>query len=92
MRIGLSAHPVPDLKKISDYIENDRSLQVANRLRRLICGRVQSWTMAPNRGRLGGVPGTREVATDPLPCGIVYKVFPDRLPILNIVDGAQRWP
>lgn len=92
MRVEWSAHSVSDLKQISEYIETDRSLEVANRVSRAIYDSVQGLTSMPNRGRSGRVAGTRELAVDRLPYVIVYRVLSDRVQVLNIVHGAQRWP
>jgi|HubBroStandDraft_6_1064221.scaffolds.fasta_scaffold1096132_2 toxin ParE1/3/4 len=92
MRVEWSGHAVSDLKQISEYIEADRSLEVANRVSRSIYDAIQSLKEMPNRGRSGRVPGTRELSLHPLPYVIVYRVGPERVLILSIVHGAQRWP
>jgi addiction module RelE/StbE family toxin len=92
MRVEWSGHAVSDLKQISEYIEADRSLEVANRISRSVYDAVQSLKEMPNRGRSGRVTGTRELSLHPLPYVIVYRVQPERVLILSIVHGAQRWP
>lgn len=92
MRIEWSAHAVADLKTISEYIEQDRNLSTANRITRTIYDAAQSLLVMPNRGRLGRVEGTRELLVSPLPYIVIYKVLPERVLVLNIVHGAQRWP
>ena len=46
----------------------------------------------PQRGRRGRIESTRELVLSSLPYYVVYRVFDERLLILNIVHGAQRWP
>jgi len=46
----------------------------------------------PYRGRPGRIDDTRELVVRTLPYIVVYQVFDERLLILNIVHGAQRWP
>lgn len=92
MRVEWSGHAVSDLKQTSEHIEADRSLEVANRRSRSIYDTVQSLKDMPNRGRSGRVPGTRELSLHPLPYLIVYRVEAERLLVLSIVHGAQRWP
>jgi plasmid stabilization system protein ParE len=92
MRIEWSGHAVSDLKQFSEYIEADRSLEVANRISRSIYDAIQSLKEMPNRGRSGRVSGTRELSLHPLPYVVVDRVQPERVLILSIVHGAQRWP
>jgi toxin ParE1/3/4 len=92
MRIDWSAHALSDLKRISEYLEAHRSLEVANRISRAIYEAVQGLVSMPHLGRSGRVVGTRELSVAPLPHLIVYRVLPGRLLILNILHGAQRWP
>lgn len=76
----------------SEYVERDRNLSTANRVTRNICDAVQGLVTMPNRGRPGRVEGTRELVIVPLPYIVVYQVFPERVLVLNVVHGAQRWP
>jgi len=46
----------------------------------------------PRRGRQGRLENTRELVVPSLPYLVVYQVLSERLLILNIVHGAQRWP
>jgi toxin ParE1/3/4 len=92
MRIDWSPHAVLDLKSISEYIEHDRSLETANQVTRAIYDAIQSLRPMPHRGRLGRIESTRELVLSSLPYIVVYRVFDERLLILNIVHGAQRWP
>ena len=92
MRLEWSPHAVADLKSISEYIEQDRSLETANRIVRAIYDSIQSLRTTPHRGRHGRIESTREMVVSSLPYIVVYQVFDERLLILNIVHGAQRWP
>ena len=92
MRVEWSTHAVADLKVISEYIESDRSLQTANRVVRRIYDAIQELSLMPNRGRTGRIAGTRELPISRLPYIVIYRVLPERVLVLNIVHGAQRWP
>ncbi len=92
MRLEWSPHAVADLKTISEYIEQDRSLQTANRITRAIYGAIQSLRTTPHRGRHGRIERTREMVVSSLPYIVIYRVFDEHVLILNIVHGAQRWP
>ena len=92
MRIEWSPDAVSDLKSISEYVEQDRSLETANKFARLIYDSIQSLGTMPHRGRKGRVESTRELVVSSLPYIVVFRVSTERLLILNIVHGAQRWP
>lgn len=92
MRVDWSPHAVSDLKSISEYIERDRSVETANRIARIIYGAIQSLRRTPQLGGLGLVEGTRELVVGGLPYIVVYRVSAERVLVLNIVHGAQRWP
>src|SRR5712692_2639795 len=51
MRIQCSPHSASDLKSISEYIEQDRSSETANRVARAIYNATQSLGMMPLRHR-----------------------------------------
>ena len=92
MRIDWSERAVADRRRISEYIEQDRSLETANRVSRVIYDAVQSLRIMPYRGRTGSVDDTRELVVRALPYIVVYQIFEERLLILNIVHGAQSRP
>ncbi len=46
----------------------------------------------PYRGRYGRLDNTRELVIPRLPYVVIYRIPGDRIVILNIVHGAQRWP
>jgi toxin ParE1/3/4 len=92
MRVEWSTRAVSDLKAISEYIEHDRNLEVANRITRAIYDSVQSLRTMPHRGREGRVKDTRELLVPRLPYIVVYRPLDERILILDIVHGAQKWP
>lgn len=92
MRLEWSSAAVADLQAIADWIEQDRGPDTANRITLHIYEAVQSLRTMPYRGRYGRVENTRELVLPSLPYLVVYQVFEERLVILNVLQGAQRWP
>jgi toxin ParE1/3/4 len=92
MRIDWSAHALADLKAISEFIEDDRSVEVANRVIRRIYDAIQTLRSMPFRGRVGRVEGTRELVVPGLPYVIVYEQGGEIVLVLNVVHGAQKQP
>ncbi|WP_396248285.1 type II toxin-antitoxin system RelE/ParE family toxin [Granulicella mallensis] len=46
----------------------------------------------PNVGKIGELPGTRELLFHPWPHIAVYKVTSDAVRIIRIRHASQRWP
>jgi toxin ParE1/3/4 len=46
----------------------------------------------PHSGRPGRIAGTRELVVPGTPYIIPYEVRNDRVEILSVVHGKQRWP
>lgn len=92
MRVQWSAPSLSDLQGISTYIEAATNLQTANRITREIYKSAQSLKTLPNRGRTGRLAGTRELLVRRLPYIVVYQLLQDRIAIVRILHGAQRWP
>jgi len=92
MRVHWSEPSLFDLQSISTYIEAANGLHTANRITRVIYDSAQSLKTMPNRGRSGRLAGTRELLVPRLPYIIVYQVSQDRVSIVRILHGAQRWP
>ena len=46
----------------------------------------------PGIGRLGRIPGTREIAIDRTPYIAIYRIRSATVEILRLLHGAQRFP
>lgn len=46
----------------------------------------------PQMGRVGLIPGTRELVVTRTPFILAYRVMGDRLEILGVIHSARRWP
>ncbi len=92
MRIEWSSPATADLKNIAEWIEQDRGVDTANRITRVIHEAVQSLRTMPYRGRYGRLENTRELVVPRLPYVVIYQISEERLVILNVLHAAQRWP
>jgi toxin ParE1/3/4 len=92
MQVEWSDHAFSDLKIISEFIEQDRDIRTANRVSRTILDAIQTLPAMPYRGRYGRVADTRELVIPGLPYVMIYRLTDERILVLNIVHGAQRWP
>jgi plasmid stabilization system protein ParE len=75
-RIRWTLSALDDLKSISTYIEEQRSLAAANRVCRIIYEAIQSLRQFPHSGKPGLEEGSRELVVSALPSYIVaYRVL-----------------
>ncbi len=53
---------------------------------------VEHLAELPNLGRPGRVSGTRELVVPGTPYVIPYRLRSDRLEVIAVFHGRQRWP
>ena len=88
MKIRWQLAAVSDLSDIRTYIseENPAAAEaVTKRILRSV-DRLQSF---PNSGRIGVVPGTREVVVPGLPYIVLYVHDDEEVEIISVFHGAQ---
>jgi toxin ParE1/3/4 len=44
------------------------------------------------RGRVGRLPGTRELVIPRTPYLVAYRIVSDGIQVLAVIHGARRWP
>lgn len=74
-----------------DYVAED-SPAAASRLDEEIESQTEMLAEYPLMGRSGRVKGTREMVIVRTPFIVVYRVKGNRVEILRLLHGAQRWP
>jgi toxin ParE1/3/4 len=87
-----SPEAIDDLAALRTYIEQDDPA-VARRVANHIIQNVE--TLLPNSpemGRLGRVPGTRELVIPGTPFIVPYRLVGNTIQLLRIFHGARRWP
>lgn len=80
-----------DREAIFNYIEAD-SPRAAVRMDERIEAQVERLRDTPEIGRVGRVVGTRELVLSRTPYVAAYRVEGDKVRILRVLHGAQRWP
>ena len=91
MKLIWSSQAVADREGIYDFIDagSPRSaILVDDR----IWNATLSLTRFPEIGRSGRIAGTRELVVQRTPYLVAYSISDDRIRILRILHGAQRWP
>ena len=92
MRTRWTPQALADLQDVSSYIENRSSLAIANRVTRAIHSATRSLTRHPRRGRIGRIPGTRELVVPGLPYIVIYRVTEEFVELLNVIHTSREWP
>jgi addiction module RelE/StbE family toxin len=91
MQLRWTTPAANDLYNITQHIQDDNpaaALDVAG----TILGGCESLTNFPHQGRLGRIPGTRELILPGLPYIVVYRVQDQVVEMVRIYHGAQDWP
>lgn len=91
MTIGWSPRAIQHLAHLRAYIARD-SPQAASGIARALLGAVERLAEWPNLGRPGRVAGTRELVVPDTPYVIPYRVRGDRLEVIAVFHGRQKWP
>ena len=86
----LSAAVANRNSQLAYIVEQD--LQAAITMGDAIEAAIQDLVDYPQIGRLGRVPGSRELVVRGTPYVIGYRLDPSRVVILRVMHGARRWP
>ena len=91
MQIRWSPEAADDFESaVKRILENNPP--VAKKLAEVIYDGIGGLTTFPNRGRIGRVPGTRELVFAGLPFIAIYRLKDDTIEIIRVIHGAQQWP
>jgi toxin ParE1/3/4 len=80
------------LRAAYDYWAGERSVGAADIMLDRIFTAVELLERFPEAGRLGRIPGTRELVIVPTPSLIAYRVRRSKIEILALLHGARKWP
>jgi toxin ParE1/3/4 len=89
LEIEWSALAVARLREIRAYVAQDKP-EAAERLAVRIIAVIETLKTHPYLGRVGAVPGTRELVIGNVPYIVVYRVRSTAISIGTIWHGAQR--
>jgi toxin ParE1/3/4 len=91
MLLEWSVYAIADREAIFDYFGSDSSraaIAIDDRIQTCVDGLAQF----PKMGRAGRIVGTRDLVISGTPYIDAYRVAEDRVRILRILHGAQKWP
>ena len=91
MRIGWRELAVLQLRAIASYIARDNP-PAARSIQQRIHGAVRKLAAHPQLGRIGRIPGTRELVVSGTPYIVGYEVAGGRVTVLAVLHASQKWP
>ena len=91
MIIVWSPRAIKHLSDLRSYIARDNP-KAANRVAGALLDAVERLDDLPSLGRAGRVTGTRELVVPGTPYAIPYRLRGDRLEIIAVFHGRQKWP
>ena len=91
MIIVWSPRAIEHLAHLRAYLARDNP-NAANRIARTLLDAVERLAELPNLGRPGRVAGTRELVVPGTPYVIPYRLRGDRLEVIGVFHGRQKWP
>jgi toxin ParE1/3/4 len=86
-----SPRAIEHLTHLQAYIARDNP-KAANRIAGALLDAVERLAELPNLGRPGRVAGIRELVVPGTPYLIPYRVRADRLEVIAVFHGRQKWP
>lgn len=91
MTVVWSPRAISHLADLRAYIARE-SPDAAGHVATVLSAAVERLAGLPNLGRPGRVSGTRELVVPGTPYVIPYRLRGDRLEIIAVFHGRQRWP
>jgi len=91
VRLLRSAHYAEDIERIARVIAKDKpgaAVAMWDEIEAL----VERLKEFPNSGRPGRLEGTRELVVPRTPFIVVYRLAKERVELLRVLRGAQKWP
>jgi toxin ParE1/3/4 len=91
VRVRWLRRALTNLDQEAGYIARDNPDAGARVVMRIATS-VEQLATHPGSGRIGRVPGTRELVITGTPYIVPYRVREDTVEILRVFQGARKWP
>jgi len=91
MKVVWSRRAIQHLVSLRSYVAKDSEQNAALVAKRILVA-IELLQTQPGMGRPGRVLGTRELVIPSTPYIVPYRVRRDRLELIAVLHGHQRWP
>lgn len=91
MTVVWSPRAIEHLVELRAFIARDNPA-AAGQIATAILTAIERLPGVPHLGRPGRVAGTRELIVDGTPYAIPYRLRSDRIEIIAVFHGRQKWP
>ena len=91
MTVVWSPRAIEHLVELRAFIARDNPA-AAGQIATAILTAIERLPGVPHLGRPGRVAGTRELIVDGTPYVIPYRLRSDRIEIIAVFHGRQKWP
>jgi toxin ParE1/3/4 len=91
VRLAWTEAAIADLRALEAFIRDDNP-GAARRQVQAVVAAAQNLIRFPEAGRPGRRPGTRELVAPRTAYIVAYRVRGDRVELLRVLHGRQRWP
>jgi len=91
VKVVWSPRAIEHLTAARDHIATDNPKAAAKVAARILES-VDLLATQPHSGRPGRIPGTRELVVSGTPYVIPYRVRGERLELIAVFHGKQKWP
>lgn len=92
MRILWSKAATIDLESLAEYVRQDNPEAATRQVLRILEAIGQNLSTMPAMGRIGRIPGTRELVITGTPYIVPYRVRHNAIEILRVLHAARKWP
>jgi toxin ParE1/3/4 len=92
MKLLWTEPALADLAALHEHISADDAAAADQMLNRILLLAETQLSRMPESGRLGRVPGTRELVVTGSPYFLPYRIVGETIQILRVIHGARRWP
>lgn len=91
MRLSYTTRALAEIEELQDYVAS-RNPAAAVRTAGVIRAQLATLASHPGKGRIGRVPGTRELVVSGTRYVVPYRIDDATVVVLAVIHSSQDWP